>query len=107
MRNAKIITLFKNKGERSDCSNYRGISLLSVIDKVFVKVILIQLQKLAELVYPESQCDFGAGRSTIDMVFANSRRSAEDNRCPCISFSLTSHRHLILSAETVSTRPCP
>ena len=70
MRDAKIITLFKNKGERSDCNNYRGISLLSVIGKVFAKVILIRLQKLAERVYPESQCGFRAGRSTIDMVFS-------------------------------------
>ena len=55
--------------ERSDCNNYRGVSLLSVIGKVFAKVILIRLQKLAERVYPESQCGFRAGRSTIDMVF--------------------------------------
>ena len=73
MRNAKIITLFKNKGERSVCNNYRGISLLSVIGKVFVKVILIRLQKLAEHVYPESQCGFRAARSTLDMVFSLSQ----------------------------------
>ena len=70
MWDAKIITLFKNKGERSDCNNYRGISLLSVTGKVFAKVILIGLQKLAERVYTESQCGFQAGRSTIDMVFS-------------------------------------
>ena len=35
MRVAKIITLFKNKGERRDCNSYRGTSLLSVIGKVF------------------------------------------------------------------------
>ena len=70
MRDAKIITLFKNKGEMSDCNSYRGISLLSVIGKVFAKVILIRLQKLAERVYPESQCGFRAGKSTIDMVFS-------------------------------------
>ena len=69
-RDARIITLFKNKGERSDCNNYRGISLLSIIGKVFAKVILIRLQKLAERVYPESKCGFRAGRSTIDMVFS-------------------------------------
>ena len=55
MRDAKIITLFENKGERSDCNNYRGISLFSVIGKVFANVILIRLQKLAESVYPEPQ----------------------------------------------------
>ena len=70
MWDAKIITLFKNKGERSDCNNYRGISLLSVIGNVLPKVILMRLQKLAERVYPESQCGFRAGRSAIDMVFS-------------------------------------
>ena len=69
-RDAKIITLFMNKGERSDCNNYRGIFLLRVIGKGFAKVILIRLQKLAERVYPESQCGFRAGGSTIDMVFS-------------------------------------
>ena len=53
MRDAKIITLFKNKGERSDCNNYRGISLLSIIGKAFAKVILIRLKRVAELTYPE------------------------------------------------------
>ena len=43
MRDAKIITPFKNKGERSDCNNYRGIFLLNVIGKVFAKIILIRL----------------------------------------------------------------
>ena len=70
MRDSKIITLYNNKGERSDCNNYRGISLLSIVGKVFARVILIRLQKLAERIYPESQCGFRAERSTIDMVFS-------------------------------------
>ena len=70
MRDAKIVTLYKNKGECSDCNNYRGISLLSIVGKVFAPVILVHLQKLAERVYPESQCGFRAERSTIDMIFS-------------------------------------
>ena len=70
MRDAKIITLYKNKGERSNCNNYRGISLLSIVGKVYARVILSRLQKLAERVYPESQCGFRAGRSTADMIFS-------------------------------------
>ena len=58
MRDAKIVILYKNKGDCSDCNNYRGISLLSIVGKVFARVILVRLQKLAKRVYPESQCSF-------------------------------------------------
>ncbi|XP_051973121.1 probable RNA-directed DNA polymerase from transposon BS isoform X1 [Xyrauchen texanus] len=70
MRDATIITLYKNKGDRSDCNNYRGISLLSIVGKAFGRVVLNRLQSLAERVYPEAQCGFRAGRSTIDMIFS-------------------------------------
>ena len=70
MRNAKIVTLYKNKGDKGDCNNYRGISLLSVVGKVFARVILARLQLLAERVYPESQCGFRPSRSTVDMIFS-------------------------------------
>jgi len=70
LRDAHIITLYKNKGERSDCNNYRGISLLSIVGKVFARIALNRLQKLADRVYPESQCGFRAHRSTVDMIFS-------------------------------------
>ena len=53
MKDAKIVTLYKNKGDRSDCNNYRGISLLSIVGKAFARVVLNRLQPLAERVYPE------------------------------------------------------
>ena len=70
MKDAKIVTLYKNKGDRSDCNNYRGISLLSIVGKVYARVVLARLQQLAERVYPESQCGFRAERSTVDMIFS-------------------------------------
>jgi len=70
MRDANIVTLYKNKGDRSDCNNYRGISLLCIAGKLFARVALERLKILADRVYPESQCGFRAKRSTIDMVFS-------------------------------------
>ena len=69
MRDANIVTLFKNKGDRSDCNNYRGISLLIVVGKVFARVALQRLQQVAERVYPQSQCGFRVQRSPIDTIF--------------------------------------
>ena len=54
MRNAKIVALFKNKGDRSGRNNYGGISLLSVVGKVFARVVLARLQILADRIYSES-----------------------------------------------------
>ena len=70
MHNAKIITLYNNKDYRSECNNYRGISLLSIVGKVFARVALVRLQVLAERIYPESQCGFRSKRSTVDMIFS-------------------------------------
>ena len=98
MRDSKIITLYKNKGERNDCNNYRGISLLSIVGKIFARVILIRLQKLAERIYPESQCGFRAERSTIDMIFSLRQlleKCREQHICPSTSLSLISLRRLI------------
>ena len=61
MLDSSIVALFKNKGDKGDCNNYRGISLLSVTGKAFARVILKRLQRLAERILPESQCGFRAG----------------------------------------------
>ena len=70
MRDANIVTLYKNKGDMGDCNNYHGISLLNIVDKLFTKVVLMKLRVLAERIYPESQCRFRAKRATIDMIFS-------------------------------------
>ena len=55
MRDANIVTLYKNKGDRNDCNNYHDISLLNIVRKLFAKVFLMELQVLAEKIYQESQ----------------------------------------------------
>ena len=70
MRDSNIITLYKNKGNLSDCNNYHDISLLSIIGKLFAHIILHRLQILADSIYPESQCGFCSKKSTVDMIFS-------------------------------------
>ena len=67
-KNANIILV--QKGDRAECGNSRGISLLSVAGKVLAKIMLTRLlEHVVELVLPESQCGFRRGRSAIDMIF--------------------------------------
>ena len=58
MKDANIITLYKNKGDRGDCNNYRGISLLTIVGKLLARVVLKRFQVLADRVYPKSQYGF-------------------------------------------------
>ena len=42
-REAVIITLYKNKGEKSNCYNYCGITLLSIDGKTLARILLSRL----------------------------------------------------------------
>lgn len=72
LRNANIVTLYKNKGDLCDCNNYRGLALLSQPGKVLARLILPRIQVITNRILPESQCGFRPGRSTIDMIFFSS-----------------------------------
>ena len=65
-----ILVPLPKKGDLSDLNNWRGIALLSVLGKLFAKVLTQRLNALAERVLPESQCGFRAGRGSTDMVHA-------------------------------------
>ena len=71
LRDAVIVSLYKNKGEKSDCPNYRGVTLLSIAGEILARIILDRLiPTIAEENLPESQRGFRANRGTMDMVFA-------------------------------------
>ena len=67
---AVVTTLYKKKGEKASCSNYRGLSLLDVAGKIFAKVMATRFNHhLAEKILPDSQCGFRDDRSTSDTIF--------------------------------------
>ena len=70
LRDAVIVSLYKNKGEKSDCSNYQGITLLSIAGKILAHVLLNRIiPTIAQENTPESQCGFRSNRGTVDMIF--------------------------------------
>ena len=67
-----IIPIYKNKGAQSDPENYRPITLVSCLGKLFTSIINSRLQSFArefELL-SESQTGFRKTYSTCDSIFA-------------------------------------
>ena len=64
-----ICPIFK-KGDKTVCSNYRGITLLSHVGKIYTRIIEMRLRGYVESKLGESQYGFRPGRSTTDLIFA-------------------------------------
>ena len=65
LKDALTVAIHK-KGDKADRGNYRGISLLSVVGKLFAKILSYRLTHIAEDVLPDTQCGFRPARGTID-----------------------------------------
>ena len=71
LRDAVIVSLYKNKGDKSDCSNYIGIPLLSVAGRILARFLLNRLiPTIAQKNTQKSQRGFRSNRGTADMIFA-------------------------------------
>ena len=73
-----VVPVFKNVGERSTAKNYRPVSLLSVVSKVFEKLvnnrIVDHLEKCG--LFSDFQYGFRSSRSTADLLTVLSDRIA-------------------------------
>ena len=66
-----VNTVLHKKGDKTECGNYRGNSLVSHAGKVLLKVVARRLSAYCEAkgLLPEEQCRFRPDRSTTDMMF--------------------------------------
>ncbi|KAK6755827.1 hypothetical protein RB195_014298 [Necator americanus] len=71
-KTSKTVLLYK-KGDPHDIGNYRPICLLSVIYKLFTRVILNRIEKVLDEGQPCEQAGFRKGFSTIDHIHTVSR----------------------------------
>ena len=66
-----IIPIYKNKGSREDANNYRGITLLSCLGKLFTSILNHRLTNFCEEnnILKENQTGFRKGYSTLDHIY--------------------------------------
>ena len=65
-----VISPIYKKGDKQDCNNYRGISLLSHVGKLYERIIERRLRSQVEDKIGDWQYGFRPGRSTLDLIFA-------------------------------------
>jgi hypothetical protein len=67
--NESIIVPIHKKGDKNDCNNYRGISLLSTSYKILSNILLSRLGPYIDEIIGDHQCGFRRNRSTTDQIF--------------------------------------
>jgi sorting nexin-29 len=56
-KESTVVPIYK-KGDKTDCNNYRGISLLSTMYKILFNILLSRLIPHAEEIIGNHQCGF-------------------------------------------------
>ncbi|KAK6765094.1 hypothetical protein RB195_025143 [Necator americanus] len=60
--------LFHKKGDQEDLRDYRPICLLSVLYKIFTKIILTRIPRTLDEAQPQEQAGFSQGFSCLDHI---------------------------------------
>jgi hypothetical protein len=63
-----ICPIYK-KGDRLNCRNHRGITLLNVSYKIFTNILYGRIQPYTEKVLQSYQCDFQPGKSIVNQIY--------------------------------------
>jgi hypothetical protein len=66
-----VIVPVLKKCDKTDCNNYRGISLLSTSYKILSHILLSRLAPYIDEIIGDHQCGFRHNRSTTDQIFSD------------------------------------
>jgi len=100
-RKESVIVPIYKKGDKTDCSNYRGITPLSITYKILSIILLSTLIPYAEDIIGDHQCGFRRYRSTTDNIFCIRQIPENGNTTKLrISYLYTSRKLMIQSGVT-------
>ena len=68
-RSVVIVPLYKGKGERTECKNYRYISLLSMVGKIYAGILVDRVCRMTGSLIDDEQVGFRGGRVCVDQIF--------------------------------------
>ena len=68
-QDACLVPIYKGKGDKMDCANYRGISLLSVVGKIYGRILIERVKVVTDGSIGEEQGGFKEGRECVDQVY--------------------------------------
>ena len=86
-----VMKILHEKKDRTECGNYRGISIVAHAGKVLLKIVATRLSAYCEArnLPPEEECRFRPHRSTTDIMFAVQRLQRWEGKrahhCSCAS----------------------
>jgi hypothetical protein len=78
-RIAVVVHIYK-KGDKKNCDNYRGISLLNTGYKIYAKIITQRLMTIAEVILLKEQNDFRKYRTCMDCILLSVSQMIEKHR---------------------------
>ena len=90
-----IVPIYK-RGDKTDCSNYRGMSLLPTTYKILSIILLSKVTPYAKEIIRDHQCGFRRNRSTTDRIFCIRQRLAKK-----WEYNKAMHRHFYRLQESL------
>ena len=66
---ACIVPIYKGEDDRRECTNYRGISILSISGKIYGKLLITRVMEGTKKQVTEEQGEFRSGKGCIDQIF--------------------------------------